>query len=100
MDFGEYTSRPSGGQSGDARDLFSTGTGRPESSWGRWWHSLWRSSGEAGGESADYVISPGSRKAVLTSLAIETWKKDRYDPREEIKEVRGREVKDEAQLLR
>lgn len=36
----------------------------------------------------------------MTSLAIETWKKGRYDPKEDIKEVRGREVKDEAQLLR
>jgi hypothetical protein len=33
-------------------------------------------------------------------LAVEAWKKGRYDPKEELKEIRGHEVKNEAQLVR
>ena len=65
-----------------------------------WWQLFWYSSSEAESGPADYVIPPGSRKAVLVALALEAWKKGRYDPKEELKEVRGHEVKDEAQLVR
>jgi hypothetical protein len=36
----------------------------------------------------------------LVSLAIEAWKKGRYDAKAQFKEARGREIKDEDHLLR
>ena len=107
-----------GGSGGSRRDLFSTGSPRGVAQAGAesWWVRVFgggstsrderrrEAEAQAAGLRGAYRIPGGSRKDVLTYLALAVWRDGDYVPKEVFPQVRGHDLpgddEGEAKLLR